>query len=248
MLKKSVIFSMTLISNYALALVPPNYQEPPGNLSAEIEAGFQLNTGNTESTSFNGRTKLIYDTKKATQEGTIKAYFASNSEKTLSEKYDLQLQSNYKFDNDYLFGRGDFSWDQFGSFTRVFTFSSGYGFDAIHNDVTKLRLEIGPGYRYNLPANNDDIDHPIEHKEFIIRTAAKYEQKIHEYTSLSADLTTESGESNNIITLEMAYKNTIFQNWAFKIGFNIKYTEIVPENTKQTDTTTMFNLLYTFQT
>lgn len=231
----------------ALALVPPDYQEPPSDFTAEIEAGFQLNTGNTESSSFNGRTKLVYDTDSTRQEATIKGYFAADDEKTTSEKYDLQLQSSYKFYSGYVFGRGDFTWDKFGSYTRVSTISGGYGFDPISNSSTKLSLEVGPGYRYNLPISTDNIPNPEANKDVILRTAAKFEQKLQEYTSLNADLTSEVGEDNNTLTLDMSYKNTLFQDWAFKIGVNIKYTQVVPEGSKQTDTITTFNLLYTFQ-
>lgn len=55
------------------------------------------------------------------------------------------------------------------------------------------------------------------------------------------------GENNNTLTLDMNYKNLVFQDWAFKIGMNIKYTEVVPEGSQQTDTITTFNLLYTFR-
>lgn len=247
MLKIFTIFVLGLFSGQALAIVPPDYQEPIEPFNAEIEAGFQLNTGNTEATSFNGRSRLIYKAGKAKQDVTLKAYFASDSEKTTSEKYDLQFQSNYKINGGYIFGRGDFTWDKFGSYTQIITFSSGYGFDAIKNNDTKLSLEIGPGYRYNLPIDNDPVSDPIADTDIIIRTAAKLTQKLQEYTTLNADLTAETGESNNTIALDVGYKNTLFQDWAFKVGFNIKYTEIVPENTKQTDTTTTFNLLYTFQ-
>ncbi len=241
------LLTLTSLATPAMALVPPDYQEPPSDFKAEVETGFQLNTGNTESTSFNGRTKLVYDTSNARQEGTLKAYFASDSEKTTSEKYDLQLQSNYKLNGGYVYGRGDFTWDQFGSYTEIFTVSSGYGFDAISDDDTKLSLEVGPGYRYNLPQENDEQPDPIAEKDLILRLAAKFEQRIHEYTSLTADITTEVGDNNNTVSLDMSYKNTIFLNWAFKVGFNIKYTEIVPVGTKQTDTISTFNLLYTFQ-
>ncbi|MCK8046777.1 DUF481 domain-containing protein [Shewanella sp. 1CM18E] len=247
MLKKlTVVFALTC-PQAAFALVPPDYQEPPSDLTAEIEAGFQLNTGNTESSSFNGRTKLVYDTKQTKQEGTIKAYFAADNEKTTAEKYDLQLQSSYKINGGYFFGRGDFTWDQFGSYTRISTVSGGYGFDAISTSKTSLSLEVGPGYRYNLPIATDDEPIPEANKDVILRTAAKFEMKLQEYTSLNADLTAETGEDNNTLTLDMSYKNTLFQDWAFKIGVNVKYTEVVPEGSKQTDTITTFNLLYTFQ-
>ncbi|WP_394147630.1 YdiY family protein [Shewanella atlantica] len=238
----------------ALALVPPDYQEPPSDFTAEVEAGFQLNTGNTDSTSFNGRTKLVYDTKKMKQEGTVKAYFAADDEKTTSEKYDIQIQSSYKLDNDtaylgggYVFGRGDFTIDRFGSYTQISTVSTGYGFDAISDHSTKLSLEVGPGYRYNMPIETDAEPDPEANRDVILRTAIKFEQKLQEYTSLNADLTAEAGEDNSTLTLDMNYKNTLFQDWAFKIGVNVKYTDVVPEGTKQTDTITTFNLLYTFQ-
>ncbi|MGL4712927.1 MAG: DUF481 domain-containing protein, partial [Shewanella sp.] len=207
----------------------------------------QLNTGNTESSSFNGRTQLIYDTEKTKQEATLKAYFASEKTQTTSEKYELQLQSNYKLTKGYIFGRGDFTWDQFGSYTQIYTISSGYGFNAISNYKTKLSFELGPGYRYNLPAVSVDIPNPDAEKDVILRTAAKFSQKLQEYSSLNADLTAEVGKNNNTLTLDMNYKNLVFQDWAFKIGVNIKYTEVVPEGSQPMDTITTFNLLYTFR-
>ncbi|MGL4474031.1 MAG: DUF481 domain-containing protein [Shewanella sp.] len=242
------LLALGLFSSNALALVPPDYQEPPSDFTAEVEAGFQLNTGNTESASFNGRTKLEYDTVNTTQTAVFKSYFSSENEVTKSEKYDLQLQSNYKLDGGYVFGRGDFTWDEFGSYTKIVTVSTGYGFDAVDLRNTKLSLEIGPGYRYNVPFAVDSSDGEVlAERDYILRTAAKFEQRFHEYSSMAADLTAETGENNNTLTLDMGYKNTMFQDWAFKIGINVKYTERVPEGTKPTDTITTFNLLYTFQ-
>ncbi|QSX36664.1 DUF481 domain-containing protein [Shewanella sedimentimangrovi] len=247
-MKRTVtVLGTLLLSSRAFALVPPDYQDPPSDFRAEIEAGLQINTGNTESTSFNGRTKLVYDTRKAKQEAVIKGYFASDSEKTTAEKYELQLQSNYKISPGYVFGRGDFSWDQFGSYTHQSTMSVGYGFDAIKSYKTKLSLEIGPGYRYNQPIDSIDDPNPEAKSDVILRTAAKFEQRLHEYTSFGADLTGEIGEENTTVTLDMGLKSILFQDWAFKIGVNVRYTEVVPAGSEQTDTTTTFNLLYTFQ-
>lgn len=246
MLKVISPISLICFSFPALALVPPDYQEPPSDFTAEIEAGLQLNTGNTESSSFNGRTQLVYDGVSTKQEATFKAYFASEKTQTTSEKYEVQLQSNYKLDRGYIFGRGDLTWDQFGSYTQIFTVSSGYGFNAIASRKANLNLEIGPGYRYNLPAQSVEFPDPDAEKDIILRTAAKFSLKLQEYTSLNTDVIAEVGE-NNTLTLDMSYKNLVFQDWAFKIGMNVKYTEIVPEGSKQTDTVTTFNLLYTFR-
>ena len=95
-LLRFIVVPLFFFSHTCFALVPSYYKDPKNNFKAEIEAGFQLNTGNTSSTSFNGRTNLIYDTEHAKQEMTVKGFFSSDKEKTTSEKYELQLQSNYK--------------------------------------------------------------------------------------------------------------------------------------------------------
>lgn len=243
----SILLTSLFTSSSVYALVPPDYQEPPSDFSAEIEAGFQLNSGNTSSSSFNGRMKFVYETDAVKQELILRGYHAADSEKTTAERYDLQAQSSYKLNTGYIFGRGDFTLDKFGSFTKVSTLSTGYGFDAISNTSSKLSIEIGPGYRYNLPISDATLPDPEPNTELIARTAAKFEQKLQEYTSLNADLTSELGEDNNTLALDLSYKNTLFQDWAFKIGVNIKYTKIVPEGTVNTDTITTFNLLYTYQ-
>lgn len=246
MKKLFLICSLFLPSIPAWALVPPDYQEPENIFNAEVEAGLQLNTGNNSTKNFNGRTYMSYDTANTLQEMTLKAYYAADQEKSTAEKYDAYLQSNYKLDRGYVFGRGEFTWDEYGSYRRVFIISTGYGFDLIKNDRNKLSLEMGPGYRYDLASPSTSEPDPESNKDVIIRTAAKYNVKLQEYTSLNADMTAETGQENNTLTLDMSYKNTFIQDWAFKIGFYVKYTSEVPEDSQKTDTVTTFNLLYTF--
>ncbi len=242
-----ILLSASLYSQTCLALVPSYYKDPENKFKAEIEAGFQLNTGNTSSTSFNGRTNMVYDTNKAKQEMTLKGLFSSDKQKTTSEKYELQLQSNVKLSTGYIFAQGDFTWDRFGSYTKLSTISSGYGFDAFDDGKAKLSLELSPGYRYNLPIETETQPTPSSNSDVILRSAARFSYKLHEYSSVDANLTAENGEDNNTLTLDASYKNLMFKDWAFKLGVNVKYTEVVPEGTQKTDTVTTFNLLYTFE-
>ncbi|UCX06033.1 DUF481 domain-containing protein [Shewanella glacialimarina] len=247
-MKKALsICCLLILSPSAWALVPPDYQEPENGFNAEIEAGLQLNSGNNETKNFNGRTYATYDTLNTKQEGTLKAYYSADGSEATSEKYEVYLQSNYKLERGYVFGRGEFTWNQYGSFTKIYTISSGYGFDLIKNYRTKLSLEFGPGYRYDLPSSSVADPEPTPNKDIILRSAAKYSVKLQEYTSLNADVTAETGQDNNTLTLDMNYRNTFIQDWAFKIGVNVKYTSDVPQDSQKTDTITTFNLLYTFQ-
>ena len=239
--------SLLFISHSAWAIVPPTYQAPPSNFTAEVEAGLQLNSGNNETKNFNSRSFLTYDTEKARQEATIKVYYAADGSKSTAKKYDLYLQSNYKLNRGYVFGRGELTWNEFGSYTRISTFSVGYGFDLIKNNKTKLSLEFGPGYRADLAkVSEDDLDPQTNH-DFMFRSAAKYAYRIQEFTTLNADVTAETGLDNNTLTADLSYRNTFIQDWAFKVGMNIRYTEIVPTGSLRTDTVTTFNLLYSFK-
>lgn len=240
-------FSALLLFQTCLALVPSHYKDTENYFKTEVEAGFQLNTGNTTSTSFNARTNMIYDTRKAKQEMTLKGFFSSDKQKTTSEKYELQLQSNYKLSTGYLFAQGGLTWDRFGSYTKISAISLGYGFDAINASKSKLSLEFSPGYRYNLPIATKFEPVPASSSDVILRSTARFSYKLHEYSSVEANLTTENGGNNNTLTLDASYKNLVFKDWAFKVGMNVKYTEVVPEGTKKTDTVTTFNLLYTFE-
>ncbi|MCL1078519.1 DUF481 domain-containing protein [Parashewanella spongiae] len=242
-----LFFSFVCFSGSTFAIVPTLYQDPEQHFTAEIEVGFQLNTGNNSATSFNGRTNLVYDTNSAKQEVTVRGFFASDSERTTSEKYELNLQSNYKLSSGYVFAQSDYVRDRYGSYTKLATISSGYGFDAIDTKKAKLSLELSPGYRYNLPIETDVVPVPQSNTDTILRTAARFSYKMHEYTSFTADLTAENGAENNTLTLDTSYKNLMFKDWAFKVGINIKYTDVVPEGSKRTDTVTTFNLLYTFE-
>ncbi len=236
-----------LLSQSAHALVPSYYRDPENLFTAEVEAGFQLSTGNNSSTSFNGRANMVYDTDKAKQEMTVWGFFSAEEKETTSEKYEVQLQSNYKLAAGYVFAQGDFTWDRFGSYTKISTITSGYGFDAVNRDKAKLSLELSPGYRYTLAVETDTVPEPAGNAELILRSALRFSYKLHEYSGINADLTAEKGEENDIVSLDASYRNLMFKDWAFKIGVNIKYTEVVPEGTEKTDTVTTFNLLYTFE-
>ncbi|WP_240464854.1 YdiY family protein [Paraferrimonas sp. SM1919] len=232
----------------AHAVVPTYYEEPFSPFSAEVEFGLQINTGNTATSSGNARTKMQYDTQDVRQEGEVRGYYSSNSEKTTTQQLQLRYQNDLKFDDgDYLLGRAEFSWDKFGSFTRQHTISIGYGFSTFNlGNKSKLKLEVGPGFRYNLPIESAENLNPTSNQEFIARTAVKYEQELHEYSTLEADLTAEVGTDNSILTGEISYKSMLFQDWALKVGIDTKYTAIVPVESKKFDTKTTINLLYRF--
>ncbi|WP_345316260.1 DUF481 domain-containing protein [Ferrimonas gelatinilytica] len=239
-----------LFPGAALALVPPDYKEPTTKYLAELELGMQYNSGNTNSSNFNTRGKLVYDIENARQELVLRGYFASDNKETSAEQYQIQYQVDYKLQGTrYLFGRADLLWDRFGAFEKQHTLSSGYGFTPLDIKNTKLSLEVGAGFRYN-QANLSNSATPEQNRkdeEAILRLASKFEHRLMEYTSFNADANVEYGQSNTIANLNLSYRNQLWADLALKIGMDIKYTDQVPEGTKHNDVISTVNLLYTIR-
>ncbi|WP_286340460.1 DUF481 domain-containing protein [Ferrimonas sp. YFM] len=248
MLKTPYWLPMLLIAPQALALVPPEYKEPEDRLDAEVELGLQYTSGNTESSNFNSRGKLVYDGDAAKHETVLKAYFASDNQSATAEQYTVEYQLDYKLSgSNYLYGRSELIWDRFGSFTQQQIYSAGYGSTLIDRRHTKLSLEAGGGYRFN-EANltDDDADQSSSTDEGIARFSGKFEQRLHEYTTFNAEGAVETGNRNTVATLKMSIRNQLWADLALKIGTDIKFTDRVPENSERTDIISTVNLLYTF--
>ncbi|TKB51389.1 DUF481 domain-containing protein [Ferrimonas sediminicola] len=239
---------LLLVAPQALALVPPEYKEPEDRLDAEVELGLQFTSGNSESSNFNGRGKLVYDADAAKHETVLKAYFASDNQSTTAEQYTLEYQLDYKLGgSNYIYGRSELLWDKFGSFTRQQIYSAGYGSTLVDRRHTKLSLEVGGGYRYNEP-NLTDADQGGRRStdEGIARFSGKFSQRLHEYTTFNTEGAVETGNRNTVATLKMSIRNQLWADLALKIGTDLKFTDRVPENSERTDIISTVNLLYTF--
>ncbi|SHH96378.1 DUF481 domain-containing protein [Ferrimonas marina] len=243
-------FLLLFATGPAFALVPPDYKEPTTDFTAELELGLQYNSGNTESSSFNSRGRLIYDMENARHDTTLRGYFASDNETTSAEQYQVQYQLDYKLEGTrYVFGRADMLWDRFGSYVQQHIASVGYGYNPVDRKHTKWTLEGGVGYRYNEAnlSNTEDPDQNATDDEAIVRIASKLEHRLQEYTSFNADATIETGSLNTVANLNLSYRNQLWADLALKIGMDIKYTDVIPEGTEHTDVISTVNLLYTFR-
>ncbi|WP_035416276.1 DUF481 domain-containing protein [Ferrimonas kyonanensis] len=246
---KRLMMVAALLSPSVWALVPPEYKEPEDRLDAEVELGLQYTSGNTESSNFNSRGKIVYDAEAARHETNLHAYFASDNQSTTAEQYTVQYQLDYKLKGtQYVYGRSELIWDRFGSFTQQQIYSFGYGYSPIDHRHTKLSLEAGAGYRYNKPnlSDSDTDSDGSSTDEGIARFAGKLEQRLHEYTTFNAEGAVETGNRNTIATLKLSIRNQLWADLALKIGTDVKYTEKVPENSEKTDIISTVNLLYSF--
>ncbi|WP_298442074.1 DUF481 domain-containing protein [uncultured Ferrimonas sp.] len=244
---RALIIPTLLLCTPAWALVPPNYNEPKRKLSSEIELGMQYTSGNSETSNFNSRIKAVYDGDGARHEVGLRGYFASDDGDSSAEQYQALYQLDYKLPaTQYIFGRGEFKWDRFGSFSRQHTLSSGYGRTPYETKDSKLSLEAGLGYRYNYANLDDDsLDDPSS-DEGIFRIASKWRHQLQEYTVVTADASVETGNLNTVAELKLAYRNQFWADLALKFGIDFSYTDDVPEDSKNTDVISTVNLLYSF--
>lgn len=235
-----------LLTGQAWALVPPYYgkSKTEYRFASEAEVGLSYYNGNTNTEAYNTRLKVAMDTDKTHQEAVFISNYAEDSNVTSAEEYQLQLQSNLKMWSDhYLFMRGTQIFDRFGSYRSETTLSSGYGTNLISRRFTSLSFEMGPGYRLQTPPDDSDTS---EINEPIIRTALKYERRIHERTRFNAGLELETGLQNTTAVFDTSLTNQLWDDLALKLGFYYRYSAVVDTDKTNFDTHSTLNLLYTF--
>ncbi|MED5523977.1 DUF481 domain-containing protein [Gallaecimonas pentaromativorans] len=237
---------LLLVVSNAWALVPPYYGKSKAEyrFASEAEVGLSYYNGNTNTESYNTRLKVAMDTDQTHQEVVFMSNYAQDSNSTSAEEYQLQLQSDLKMWADhYLFLRGSQIFDRFGSYSSETSLSSGYGTNLISRRFTSLKFEIGPGYRLQAPPDDSDKS---QINEAIIRTALKFERRIHERTRFNIGLDLEAGIQNTTGVLDASLTNQLWDDLALKLGFYYRYSEVVDADKSNFDTHSTLNLLYTF--
>ncbi len=226
-----------------------NAEDNPKNFSGSGEAGLLTTSGNSETDSANAKLGLKYEIEHFLGEINLAALY--NSEKTevdgkkedkvSAEKYNYSAKAGYKFNEaNYMFINGDYEDDRFSGYDYKTTYSTGYGRKVIASDTTKLDIEIGPGYRYDVLEGGESLD------EAILRAYAMFNYKFSDAVSFQQDLTVVTGSDNTNTKSVSALKSKIIGAMAMKISFKIDNNTDVPADKDKTDTETALTLVYDF--
>ncbi len=218
----------------------------PAIWSGNSELGFIQTNGNSDTQSFNGKLNITRDLQPTKTSIKFEALTSEESGESSKEKYKSELKLDYTLNEfDYFTSLLSYEDDRFSGYQYQSTLSLGYGYRAWNDENGKLDLEIGPGYRRNALDVRNEHGEKVE-EEAVGRFGLNLEVIIGENAKFTEVITIEGGDSSTVYKSDMGLQSSLIGALAMKINYQVKYTNEVPEGTKNTDSTVGMTLVYSF--
>lgn len=238
-----------------------------GGWTGSGEFGFASSTGNSRSENINAKLGLSQEndqwknnffldglrsksqqTVVDTNGNTLKQF------NTTANRYDGGASVGLKLDpRSYIVGAARYEHDDFGSNLWQGIVSLGYGYIALKDGRNELSFEIGPGYKRYRPADVDVVvNNAVVHQqqptesEMVGRGLINYKLKLTENTAFEDTFLMEAGSKNTYLQNDAGLAVSMTKKLALKVGFQVRHNTDVLPGTKNTDTLTTTNLVYSF--
>lgn len=244
-----------LMGSAAVVAEENTEETPPWEVSAEV--GAINTTGNTETTSFNGKIDATQNLTHWKNQYVVSALYkedmvedddgVENKEST-AEKYFASAKAAYLLTGDHgnLYGFSSFTLDEFGAYRKYTVLSFGYGNRLIDREKLTLDYEVGPGYYWGDKVEDEDLN-IISHEEgFMVRGGMDLKWTINENATFTQKFTAEAGDDNSRYQSDTALSTKINGSLQMKVGYNVSHDTVVADDKENTDTTTYINLVYSF--
>ncbi|MEY8710276.1 hypothetical protein A9B99_18330 [Mangrovibacter phragmitis] len=204
-----------------------------------VNAGYLAQSGNSRNSSLTADSTLTwYQTSTAWSLWGTANNTSSNDERS-SEKYAVGGRSRYNMNgSNYLFGQASWLSDRYNGYHQRDVLTAGYGRQILNGPVHSLRLEFGPGVRYDEYTDGTDKTQALGYAAgsytWQFTDNAKFIQGV---SVLGSDDTTVNSETG----LEVA----INAHFSLKVAYNVTWNSNPPSTAPDhTDTKTSVTLGY----
>ncbi|MFI9652435.1 DUF481 domain-containing protein [Guyparkeria halopsychrophila] len=244
---------LLLATPLALALTPPLAISPAlaqqieqdaptdDTWSGSAELGASITTGNTESSTVNGKFAVGYVTGPWTHRFRLEAMQASEDGDDTANRALGEFESNYALtERDYLFGVLRATHDEFSGYKYQSSLAAGYGRKIWLSERGYWDAEIGPGVRI---AETEDGERGTN---AIVRLSSGFEYRLSDYAKFNQDVTVLAGQDNTEIESVTGLSTSLTETLAMKLSYTVAHNTDVPAGTEKTDTYTSVNLVYNF--
>lgn len=225
-----------------------------GTVTGDIELGFLLTSGNTDSFAIRVNSELVHDLEYFRNRYQLQSLLQKNNvfnaqteqkEKvTTASRYGFSGQSNYKLvkGRESVFGRGAYAHDKFGAFREQASLVAGYGNRIFELQSNYLDLETGPGFATQTSAAGNSKSGLIWY------LAANLDYKLFDNSSFRQTLegNLALGSANSVWLSRSSLTATIIDKLSMRFNFVFKHNSRPEANLKKTDTETSVSLVYTF--
>lgn len=208
----------------------------------EIELGYLMTSGNSETEVLNAKTKTLYENGSWRNRLELTALNAATDDVRTDERYNALGKSDFKItERDYSFLRGEYERDRFSGYDYSGNAALGLGRRIIDEADMLLEMEAGPGYRQSKETVTGE-----EHDDTIIYAGERYSWQFTPTAQFSQQLSVEQGSENSVAEMLAALRVGINAHFALKLSWRGEYTDKVPEGVERLDTETGINLVYGF--
>jgi len=219
---------------------------------SNIEFGYVATSGNTQTTSINGRFAWSYEIEHWRHSFDLKAIFGSAEDtssqlvKTNAERYFAEAKTDYKYnEKGYAFILANYDDDRFSDNDYQAYVSVGRGLSIKFAENADLDVEIGLGYRETKKKQTLTLPSEIQ-KETVFRLAGHYIWQISKNSQFEQKLSIGVGVDNSVTKSYSGLSANIVKNLALKLSLTATHQSQVRVNTEQLDTVTAFTLVYNF--
>lgn len=240
------VAGLTLLPGAALAASifyapPPSGEDAPA-FSGEAELGYTHLSGNTDSQTLIGKSRLSWLSGNWTHTLRGEVRNVTRDDETSAEQYLLSLRERYDLhERHYLFGFGRWEKDRFSGYDQQLTAIGGYGRHVLDGERHRLSLEAGPGFRHDHV--RDDEDEQLG----LLYSALDYQWTFSDTSHLRQELSVEASDENTTTRSVSSLTARLNSRLALRLSHEAKHNSRPPETaTAHTDHTTSVTLLYTW--
>lgn len=240
----------------ALAAAPlASAEENQGPWEISAELGAIATSGNTETTTVQGKIDAVQDLEQWRNNYILSVLFKEDevtqpdgterTEKT-AEKFAASAKSAYKLAEEHsnLFVYASHTDDEFAAYSTYTTLAVGYGRRLYDAETMQLDVELGPGYFW---AEQEFEDGTSESEDgAVLRGAANFDWQVSENADFKQVLSVEAAQDNTRTQSDTSLSTSINDSMQMKVGFSLTSDTDVAPGKESTDTTTYINLVYKF--
>lgn len=213
-----------------------------GTWTGSAELGASMATGNTESSTVNGKLSLGYLTGPWTYRFRLETIQSSEDGEDTANRTLGEFESNYALtERDYLFGVLRGTHDEFSGYKYQTSVAAGYGRKIWISERGSWDAEIGPGVRI---AETEDGERETN---AIARVSSSFDYRISDFAKFNQDVTVLAGQDNTEIESVTGLSTSLTETLAMKLAYTVQHNTDVPTGTEKTDTYTSVNLVYNFR-
>lgn len=250
----SLLFVLAIPTAALAQGAPPPAPPPPPPWTGEVTAGLVQTTGNSESTTANGKVQVIYADEhwRNTFDGAaIKTEQTSKTtglDEVTAERYLVTDKADFNLtERDYVFLALEFEKDLVGPVRERTSETVGYGRKILTGPAHLLEAELGAGMRQT----ESQVVIPtapvaVQDEDVIGRGRVAYRWNFTAESHFGETIKAESGDTNTLMESVTELRLSLIGKLYAQASYTIRQNTKVPPGAEKTDTITAFSLGWTF--